>query len=343
MADKELVIGQIGYGYWGPNLARNLSELEGVRLKYICDSSADRLSQAAIKHPQTGLVGDTGTVMADNAIDAVVIASPAVSHFSLCREALASGKHVLVEKPLCLDVRQGRELVGLAEERGLVLMVGHVFLYHPAVTFMREYIDSGQAGNVLYAYSQRLNLGRLRHDENCLWSLAPHDISIMLHLMQAEPESVSARGACYLRENLEDIIFCTIYFDGGQLGNIHVSWLDPHKVRTFTVVGTEKMLVFDDMVPDGKVKVFDKRVYREDGVPGYGEEFYLHVGDEVLPAIRMEEPLQAECRHFRDCVMTGARPVSDGRQGLRVLEVLDAATRSISQGGRPVEIGRGSC
>lgn len=311
-----------------------------MRLKYICDASAERLDQARKRLPGAELVGDTDTVMDDEEVDAVVIASSAVTHYPLTLEALLSGKHVLVEKPISLEVERGRELVDLADANGLVLMVGHLLMYHPAVTYMKEFLDSGQAGRLLYIYSQRLNLGRLRHDENCLWSLAPHDISVMLHLLDGKPESVSARGASYLRENLEDIVFCTIYFGEGQVGNLHVSWLDPHKVRRFTIVGSEKMLVFDDMVADGKVKIFDKRAYREDGVLGYGDELYLHVGDEILPAIRTEEPLRVECRHFRDCVIDGSRPLSDGLQGLRVLEILDAATRSLDAGGSPIEIGK---
>jgi predicted dehydrogenase len=278
-------------------------------------------------------------VIGDPGLDAVVIASPAVTHYTLAKEALLAGKHVFVEKPLAMDVAEGRELVDLSSRAGLTLMVGHVFMYHPAVRFMKRFLEEGNAGEVYYAYSQRLNLGRVRHDENCLWSLAPHDVSLMLHLLGRQPVSVTSVGASYLRPGIEDVVFFTMSFPGGLLGNVHVSWLDPRKVRLFTVVGSEKMLVFDDMTP-GKVKIFDRRVYpvTEGEVMEYGEELRIHFGEEETPGIEMEEPLLAECRAFRDAVLGGPAPLSGGVQGLAVLEVLDAAGRSMADGGRPVAV-----
>ncbi len=219
-------------------------------------------------------------------------------------------------------------------------MVGHIFLYHPAVRYIRDYLASGSAGEVYYAYSRRLNLGRIRRDENCLWSLAPHDVSIMLHLMGDPPLSVTARGASFLPHRLEDVVFFTMYFPGGRVGNVHVSWLDPQKVRTFTVVGSEKMLVFDDMSPSGKVKVFDKRVYPATGaeIMEFGEELRIHFGREEVPEIPLKEPLRLECEAFRDACLGGAPPLSDAEEGLAVLRVLDAAGRSLAENGRPVEI-----
>lgn len=338
LSQGEIVIGVIGYGYWGPNLCRNFLEIEGVRLKRICDSSGENLKKAGERCPGVDLTTSVEEILSDDEIQGVVIAAPAVTHYALSRDAMLAGKHVFVEKPMSLEVRQGRELVDMADESGLVLMVGHLLVHHPAVAYIKGFLESDGVGRIFYIYSQRLNLGRLRHDENCLWSLAPHDISVMLYLLESVPESVVARGASYVQDGLEDIVFCTLYFPEGRIGNVHVSWLDPHKVRRFTIVGSEKMLVFDDMSPDEKVKVYDKRVYGQKGMMGYGEELYLHIGDESVVAIEMEEPLKFECRHFRDCLMEGSRPISDGQQGLAVLKVLNAATRSLEGGGVPVEV-----
>ena len=343
MHERIVTVGLVGYGYWGPNLARNLLEIASARLKYICDAAPENLERARAACPGVGLADDFETVIADEEVEAVVVASPAVTHHSLCREALLAGKHVFVEKPLSTDVEQGRDLVRLARERGLVLMVGHVFLYHPGVRFIKEYIDSGQAGRILYMYSQRLNLGRLRRDENCLWSLAPHDVSIMLYLMGGMPTSVVARGASYLRPGIEDVVFFTVYFPDGQIGNVHVSWLDPHKIRRFTIVGSEKMLVFDLMDPENKVKIFDRKVYPAGGdeVMGYGDEMKIHFGEETCPEIRMEEPLKLECLQFLECVREGKEPLTSAESGLRVLEVIGAAGQSMEED-RPVIIERSS-
>ena len=333
-----IVLGLIGYGYWGPNLCRNFLSLPGARLKYVCDASQDKLGDAREKCPGVEFVEDAGTVLGDESVDAVIIASSAVTHHRLALEAMRAGKHVFVEKPMSLEVEQGQELVDASKELDRVLMVGHLLMYHPAVDFLKEYIDSGELGDILYIYSQRLNLGRLRHDENCLWSLAPHDISIMLYLLGSEPVSVVASGASYLRDGLEDVVFCSMLFPDGQMGSCHVSWLDPHKMRKFTIVGTEKMAVFDDMSEDEKIKIFDKRVYRPQGMLEYGKELYLHVGEESVPKIEMEEPLRRECQHFVDCVRDGTTPRSDGAQGLQVLKVLTAAGASLEAGGVPVGI-----
>jgi len=343
MHERIVTVGLVGYGYWGPNLARNFHELPGARLKCICDAAPENLERARAACPGVELADDFETVIADEGVEAVVVASPAVTHHSLCRKALLSGKHVFVEKPLCTDVEQGRDLVRLARERGLVLMVGHVFLYHPGVRFIKEYIDSGQAGRVLYMYSQRLNLGRVRRDENCLWSLAPHDVSIMLYLLGGMPTSVVARGASYLRPGVEDVVFFTVHFADGQIGNVHVSWLDPHKIRRFTIVGSEKMLVFDLMDPEKKVKIFDRKVYPVvvDEVMGYGDEMKIHFGEENCPEIPMEEPLKLECLQFLECVREGKEPLTSAESGLRVLEVIGAAGQSMEED-RPVIIERSS-
>lgn len=341
---REVTLGVVGYGYWGPNLARNFLDLEGARVKYVCDASREKLELARRDCTGVGIVADTSAVLSDPEVDAIVIASPASTHFELAMSAFDSGRHVFVEKPMSLDVAQAEELVRVAREKGLVLMVGHVFIYHPAVQFMKQFIDAGELGDVFYAYSQRLNLGRLRRDENCLWSLAPHDVSILLYLMGSEPDSVACRGASYLQSGLEDVVFFTMYFPGGQTGNVHVSWLDPRKVRLFTIVGSEKMLVFDDMSPEAKIRVYDRRVYPAgpQEIMGYGDELRIHFGEETVPELEMEEPLRRECRAFIDAVRGGPEPLTGGEQGLAVLRVLEAATRSMSSGGGPVKVKRGN-
>jgi predicted dehydrogenase len=338
----DIVLGQIGYGYWGPNLARCFMELQGARLKYICDTDSENLAEAGRRCPGVELTQATEAVMEDEEVEALVIAAPAATHNRLAREALLAGKHVFVEKPMSLDLGEGSELVDIARAAGLVLFVGHVFLYHPAVRFIREYLASGEAGDVLYMYSSRLNLGRLRRDENCMWSLAPHDISIMLYLVGEEPDSVIAQGGAYLRQGLEDVVFLTLHFPRGILGNIHVSWLDPRKVRTTTIVGDRQMIVFDDMSPDQKVKVFDRKVYpvTRSEVMGFGDELRIHYGEETVPPVAMEEPLVLECTEFRDSILKGSQPLTDGRQGLSVLRVLDAAGRSLAAEGVRVAVKR---
>ncbi len=340
MSVSDIVLAQIGYGYWGPNLARCFTELQGTRLKYVCDTNRENLAEAGRRCPGVELTETVETVMDDEEVKALVIAAPAATHSHLARRALLSGKHVFIEKPMSLDLSEGRELVDIARAGRLVLFVGHVFLYHPAVRFIREYLASGEAGDILYMYSSRLNLGRLRRDENCMWSLAPHDISIMLYLVGETPESVIAQGGSYLRQGLEDVVFLTLYFPRRIVGNIHVSWLDPRKVRTTTVVGSQQMIVFDDMSPDKKVKVFDSKVYPVTGseVMGFGDELRIHFGEQTAPPILMEEPLLLECAEFRDSILSGSEPLTDGRQGLAVLGVLDAAGKSLVEGSCRVEV-----
>lgn len=333
----------MGYGYWGPNLARNFLSLDGVRVKYICDASTEKLAEARRNCPGVELASDAVTLLEDPEVEALVIASPIATHYELAMRAFAAGKHVFVEKPMSLDVDQGKELLRVSSASGLVLMVGHVFIYHPAVQFMKRYITSGELGEVFYSYSQKLNLGRLRRDENCLWSLAPHDVSIMLYLLDREPDSVVCRGTSYLQGGLEDVVFFTLYFPGGQTGNIHVSWLDPRKVRLFTVVGSRSMLVFDDMSPDAKVRVYDRRVCPAASceIMGYGDELRIHYGEEAVPELHMEEPLRIECEQFIKSVRDGTAPLTGGEQGLAVMRVLDAASRSMATRGEPVYINWG--
>ena len=328
-------VAQIGYGYWGPNLARNFSQLPGAELAYLVDANPEALDKARRLYAcqTTTAVAD---VLHDATVNAVVIATPARSHYELAKTALLAGKHVLVEKPLAMSVAEGRELVTLAAARDLRLMVGHVFEYNPAVRYIRTAIQAGELGEVYYLYSRRVNLGRVQSDVNALWSIAPHDISIALHLLDQLPEAVSCQGASCLNGQVEDVIFLTLHFPGNVLCHVHASWLDPSKTREMTVVGSRRMIVYDDVSTEGKVRIYDKGAYRK-GDPIYGEfQYKLHSGDIWIPRIDMREPLQEECAHFIESIRTGARPLTDGENGLRVVSVLAAGQRSLDSGGTKI-------
>ena len=327
----------VGYGYWGPNLARNFHQLAETELAYVVDADPGA-QQRARQLYGCGTTSDLNEVLTDDSLDAVVIATPARTHFGLARAALLAGKHVLVEKPLTMDLEEGRELVALAERRGLALMVGHVFEFNPAVRYIKGAIDSGELGDLFYLYSKRVNLGRVQSDVNALWSIAPHDISIALHLLERMPTAVRCQGISCLNGQVEDVIFLTLHFDGNVLCHVHASWLDPSKTREMTVVGSRKMIVYDDVSAEGKVRVYDKGAFRK-GEVTYGDfQYKLHSGDILIPRLEMREPLQDECAHFAACVRSGARPLTDGYNGLRVPQVLTAGQRSLEQGGELVEV-----
>lgn len=328
----------IGYGYWGPNLARNFHQLPDARLALVADLDAARLAEVARLYPTTVVTTDYRQALARPEIAAVAVATPVRTHFAIAQEALLAGKHVLVEKPLALTSAEAEALIALAEQQQRTLMVGHTFEYNPAVWKIKEFITAGEIGQVYYAYANRVNLGRVQYDVNALWSIAPHDISILLYLLEAMPLEVSARGATYLSQGVEDVIFLTLAFPGNVLAHVQASWLDPSKVRRLTIVGSEKMIVYDDVDNEAKVKIYDKGVYRK-GSAAYGEfQFRLHSGDIHIPRIDMTEPLKNECAHFIECVRTGQRPRTDGACGLRVVRVLEAAQQSLEQGGANVKI-----
>ena len=336
-----LKVGMAGYGYWGPNVARNLASLDGVELTVMCDTSERNLARFSQQFPDVETTDDFDALLDGHGLDAVALATTAETHHDLARRALEAGKHCFVEKPLTLTSAEAAELVALAEQQERVLMVGHVMVYHSAVEWIRQTVDSGELGDVLYAYAQRLNLGKVRRHENAFWSLAPHDISVVLYVLGETPESVSAQGADYLRDGVEDVVFASLRFPSGKIANIHVSWLDPHKVRRLTLVGKKKMLVFDDMQATEKVWVYDKGVVPVEAM-AYGEDLALRFGDVTVPYIDLKEPLRAELEHFRDCCATGETPRSDGREGLKVVRVLEAVDESMAHGGKPVDIRLGA-
>jgi UDP-2-acetamido-3-amino-2,3-dideoxy-glucuronate N-acetyltransferase len=310
----------VGCGYWGKNLVRVLSELGALRT--ICDTDVSR--QAALKlHGQPPRFTESlDDVLADGQVQAVAVATPAATHFDLVRRCLDAGKDVFVEKPLALNAEQGQVLVELAEQRSRVLMVGHILLYHPAVVKLRQLIDQGALGRILYCYSNRLNMGLIRTEENILWSFAPHDISVMLHLLDEEPAAVEAEGQSYLTPGVVDVTLSRLRFRSGVTGHIFVSWLHPVKEQRFVVVGSEKMAVFDDQA-DQKLVLYPHRVDWAGRTPKAVK------AEGIAVEIKKAEPLKTECRHFLDCVATRAKPLSDGREGLRVLRVLDACQKSL--------------
>jgi predicted dehydrogenase len=330
-------LGLIGTGDWGRNLLRNMAR--AGELRAICDQRPEVLAPLHALYPTARPLTDPETLCRDPEIEAVAIATTSSTHYALARVALEAGKHVFVEKPLAQSSREAAHLVELAHARGLVLMVGHLLLYHPAVEKLHELHRNGDLGEIRYLYSQRLNLGKIRQDENALWSLGPHDVSVILDLVGQLPVRVWAAGHAYLQADLEDVVFVHLEFATGQIAHIHLSWLDPHKIRRLTVVGERKMAVFDDMEATEKVRIYDKGVR---GVTGetfeYKDALTLRFGDILIPQLVMQEPLELECRDFVAAIREGRAPRASGRDGMRVVQVLEAAAHSLAGGGVPVRL-----
>ena len=333
MNESTVRIALVGCGYWGPNLARNLSQVNNGRLVACADSDPQALARMQRQYPHVEMTTDSAALLQRADIDAVVLATPARTHAGLALAALAAGKHVFVEKPLAMTVADAEQMVAAGRAAGRILMVGHVFEYHPALRHIKMLLDQGELGDLYYLYSTRVNLGRVQADINALWSIAPHDVSIMLHLVGRLPQQVSAHGKAFLGGSVEDVVFVTLDFANGALGHIHASWLDPSKTRQLTVVGSRRMVVYDDVASEGKVKIYDKGVYRKSEA-GYGEyQVKVHSGDITIPRLDMTEPLQLECQHFVDCICQGRTPLTDGVNGLQVVSVLAAAQQSLDAGG----------
>lgn len=330
-------VGVVGFGYWGPNLVRNIDKLGDAELVTACDLSEENLGRLASLYPYVETTTDLAGMLARADIDAVVVATSAPSHFAIASQVIAAGKHCFVEKPLTLTSGEAEVLVRAADEADVTLMVGHLMEYHSAINWIKDYIASGDLGDVLYLYMQRLNLGKVRTEENAFWSLAPHDVSIVLYILGEAPDYVSANGAAYVTPGVQDTVFANLHFPSGKMANIHVSWLDPHKVRKLTVVGTRKMLVFDDMEATEKIWIYDRGVGEPEKAMAYGEDLTLRFGDISVPWVPMKEPLAIEVQHFLDCCRSGETPRSDGRDGLRVVRVLEAVDESMAAGGAPVE------
>ena len=328
--NSELTIAQIGVGYWGPNLLRNLVSNKQCHVKLAVDLSADRRDFVQSLYPDVKVSDDSEEVFSDPDIDAVIVSTPVKSHFDLSVKALEAGKHILVEKPMATTVNEVEEIGRLAEEKNLIAMAGHTFLYNPAVRSVKKIMDAGQLGDIRYIYSQRVNLGRIRSDVDALWNLAPHDISIVQYwLNEPIPISIKRTGMAYVQEGIEDVSFLNIEYPENILVNIHVSWLDPHKVRRMTVVGSEKMVVYDDLA-ENKVTVYDKGIDRM-AVLGENMDFdqpevsnFNHrSGHATVPVIKWEEPLKVEIEHFVDCVMGGAFCLTGVDHVKKVVTVLE--------------------
>lgn len=333
-------LGLIGLGTWGKNLLRNFSNLPECEVLVCCDQKKEQLKKIKNIYPKFKFVQNYKEVLEDKDIDAVVIATPPDSHFEIVYQAITFEKDVFVEKPLVLKIEEGEKLLRVAEDKKRILMVGHIMEYHSAVLKLKEYIKNGELGDIYYLYATRVNLGKVRDIENALWSFAPHDISMILFLLDKEPKTVTATGQCYLqkKKGVEDVAFLTLHFDDGVMAHIHVSWLDPHKERKLTIVGNKKMAVFDDMRSAEKIWIYDKGVETKLDYNTYGEYLSLRFGDILIPQIDSTEPLKAECQHFIQCVNKRSTPRSDGEDGLRVLKVLEAGQRSLEKGGTPEEI-----
>ncbi len=331
-------IGQIGLGAWGKNLLRTFYNIQGVKLKLGCDVNAEQLSKISAAFPGVNWTNDYLEPISDPSIDAVVIATPPADHYEIAVKAIEAGKDVFIEKPLVLNIDDGRKLIELAKQKERIIMVGHIMEYHPATLMLKEYISSGKLGRIYYLYSSRVNLGKVRDIENSLWSFAPHDISMIMFLLEKTPVKVTATGSSYLQENIEDVSFLTMHFEDKTMAHVHVSWLDPHKERKLTVVGSKMMAVFDDTESTEKIRLYDKGVDTKLDYESYGEYLSLRAGDILIPKMPSMEPLMAECSHFIECVKNRTQPTSDGADGLRVLAVLTAAQESMAQSGAPVEI-----
>lgn len=328
----------IGVGGWGKNLARNYYQIPDANLLYVCDLDEKRLKEISQLYPGTLTTRSYDEVLADDKVDAVVIATTGPTHYDLAKQALLADKDVYVEKPMVLQVEHAVELTDLAAARERIIMVGHLLEYHPVVERLKYMIEHGDLGKIYYIYTQRLNLGTIREDENALWNFAPHDISVVLYLLGKEPTDVSARGQCYLQEGIEDVVFLSLNFGDDAMASIQVSWLDPHKVRKMTIVGSSKMAVFDDLEANEKLKVYDKGAEFSDDYDTYAEYLGLRFGDITIPFVKTGEPLRAECLHFLDCVRTRKTPLSDGHDGVRVIKILDAAQRSLKNNGEPIKL-----
>lgn len=337
-SDAPVRVGIVGLGYWGPNIARALASTPGCELAWACDLDAGNRARIEGRYPGTALTDRLEDLLEDDALDAVVVATGAPSHHALGLRVLEAGKHAFIEKPLALTVDDARALVDAALARDRVLMVGHLLRFHPVFQELQRIVDAGDLGRVLYLYTNRLNFGKVRADENALWSLAPHDISLALALAGERPAEVSARGEAFLREGVEDVVFGYLHFPSGLVAHLHVSWLDPHKSRKLTVVGSEGMAVFDDTDAERKLTIYEK-ASSPSRFDTWGEFQALRTGDVNIPQVPNAEPLLQETTAFVDAVRRGAATVASGDEGLAVVEVLSALQASLGQGGAPVRLG----
>ena len=335
---ETIKIGVIGCGYWGPNLIRNFVEITSSEVVVVADLKEERLSHIKAVYPQINTTTNYQDMFSQN-IQAVVIATPPATHYPLAKDLLERGYHVFVEKPITLNSQHAEELIHISKNNDVVLMVGHTFEYNQAVQTLKNLIDSGELGQIYYVDAARLNLGLYQSDSNVLWDLAPHDISILLYLLGRVPVSISAHGMPCVSEGIHDIAYMNLTFPENILGHIHVSWLDPCKVRRITVVGSKKMVVYNDIESLEKIRIYDKGVEKPPYTNTFGDfNFSYHYGDVIIPNIRFTEPLKKECQHFLDCIANHTEPLSNGESGLKVVRIIEAAQKSLANNGMHQEV-----
>jgi predicted dehydrogenase len=323
----------IGVGRWGPNLLRNFASMEGVRVVKACDLDEKRCRAIQQKFPDVLTATDPGDIVGAASIDCTVICTPVATHYDLASKALSNGQHVFVEKPLATSEKECRELISLAAEKQKVLFVGHTFKYNSGIRAAKKHIENGELGDIYLIDANRTNLGPVRYDVNALWDLASHDISIFSYWLGGQPRSVSAHGACYLSKTIEDVVYATFEYDSGVVAHVHASWLNPRKIREITVVGSKKMLVWNDMNLSEPIRIYNKGIDRDEVYPDTFASFRLSIreGEVMIPSIQLNEPLMTECLHFIECVKSGQKPLTDGYDGLNVVRALEAATESMRQ------------
>ena len=335
--NKPTSIGVVGCGYWGPNLVRNFRTVPDCQMKLMCDLSETRLNHLRSLYPN--VEGETrfDHMLNGANLDAIAIATSVKHHFPMARASLLAGKHVLIEKPMACSAAECEELIDIAKQKSLVLMVGHTFLYSAAVRRIKEIIDHDDIGEIRYISARRLNLGLFQSDINVAWDLAPHDISIILHIMKESPHSINCRGAAHVTPGIEDVTSMNLHFTKERSALIHSSWLDPRKIREMTIVGTKRMIVYDDLAPHEKIKIFDVRVERPPHYDTFAEfQYAYHYGDVYSPYLKQDEPLKMECQHFVDSVRQGSTPLTSGENGLEVVRILEASSKSVKQNGAPI-------
>lgn len=334
-------VGVIGCGYWGPNLVRNFKALTSCKLKAICDVNDSRLRHLRTLYSDLQTHTDASKIIDDPEIQAVAVATPVAFHYKIAKACLEAGKHVMVEKPLAASSAECEDLIEIADEKGVILMSGHTFLYSAPVRKICEIIQAGDIGDIRYINSRRLNLGLFQKDINVTWDLAPHDISIILHILDELPLTVNCQGNAHVTSGIEDVTNLSLSFRNKRFATIQSSWLEPRKVREMTIVGTRRMIVYDDLQPLEKIRVYDVRVDRPPHYDTFAEFHYsYHYGDSYIPHIQQEEPLKVECQHFIECIEKGTEPLSSGRSGLELVTILEAASASLKANGAPVNFGR---
>ena len=337
--NRRIKVGVAGCGYWGPNLIRNFRSLADCELTAMCDLSQERLAHLNLLYPEVRALTDYNEMLNDTGVDAVVIATAVKFHFPMAKASLLAGKHTFIEKPMAASSAQCEELIDIANRNGLVLMIGHTFLYSPAVRRIKQIVDSGDIGDIRYISARRLNLGLFQKDINVTWDLAPHDISIVQYIIGDEPVSVNCRGNAHITPGIEDVTTLCLSYRHQRTAVIQSSWLDPRKVREMTIVGSKRMIVYDDVAPLEKLRIFDARVERPPHYDTFAEFHYAyHYGDMYVPYVKQEEPLKVECQHFIDCIRSGATPLSSGESGLQLVQILEASSESLRRGGGPVDM-----